>query len=427
MIIIDQKLKELEKKGKPIRVGLIGAGFAGRGFALQLLTAAPGIRLAAICNRTASYGKQAYKEAGIKDFVKTSSQKEVNEVVKDGKHVLANNPKWLCRCPDIDVIVDATYAVEQGAKIALDAFKNKKHLVLINTELDATLGPILKVYADKAGVTYTSADGDQQGALMNLYRQVKFMGFEPVMVGNIKGLIDTKRTPETQKAFADAHFQRPTMITSFADGSKISIEMTIIANATGLKVAKRGMYGPKCTHVSEAHKLFSKKELLNGGLVDYILEAEPAFGVFVLAHSDNPVRQRYMKMYKMGDGPIYTFYRHYHLSPLEAPSSVARAVLFNDATVAPIGAPVADVISYAKKNLKRGDILDGIGGFTCYGMIDNYETTRAENLLPIGLSEGCKLIKDIEMDAPITFDDVELPKGSLSVKLWKEQYDKFSK
>src|SRR3989344_2422389 len=224
MITVDKYLEKLEKSGKPVRVGLVGAGFAGRVFAMQVITSMVGMRLVAISNRTKSYGEQAYKESGIKDFVFT------------------NDPMLLCKSKDIDIIVDATYDTEFGAQVALEAFKNKKHLAIINAEMDSTIGPILKVYADKAGVIYTQADGDQPGVLMNLYREVKGLGFKPVMAGNIKSLIDPRRTPETQKAFAESHFQRPTMITSFADGTKICVEMATVANATGFKIGKRGMY-----------------------------------------------------------------------------------------------------------------------------------------------------------------------------------------
>ncbi len=426
MITVDTYLDKLGAKGKPIRIGLVGAGFAARGFAMQVITSMVGMRLVAISNRTTSYGEQAYKESGIEDFVYTNDPSEFNSAVKSGKYVLTNDPMLLCKSKDVDIIVDATYDTEFGAQVAISAFENKKHLAVINAEMDSTIGPILKVYADKKGVIYTQANGDQPGILMNLYREVKGMGFKPVMAGNIKSLIDVRRTPETQKAFAEAHFQRPTMITSFADGTKICVEMATVANATGFKVGKRGMYGPSCSRVEEASQLFSMDELMNGGLIDYILGAEPSFGVFILGYTENPIRQRYMSCYKMGDGPLYTFYRPYHLSPLEAPMSVARAVIFKDATLAPTFGPVADVVSIAKKDLKKGEILDGVGGFAVYGVVDNYVKTRAENLLPIGLSNGCVLNKEIPMDTAIAFDDVELPKGRLCDKLWNEQLKLFS-
>lgn len=425
MFIIDTKLQELEKNNQPIRVGLVGAGFAGRGFALQLLSGMPGMRLAAIANRTPSFAVEAFSNAGITDVAEVTSSAGLDQAVKDRKHVTTTNPELLCTSDQIDVIVEATGEIEFGCRVVIQAIQNKKHVVLINAELDTTLGPILKSYADQAGVIYTQADGDQPAKLMNLYREVKLLGFRPVLCGNIKSLIDHYRTPQTQKKFAEEHFQRPKHVTSFADGTKISFEMATVANATGFRVGKRGMLGPKCTHVNEAPNLYSQEDLLQRPLVDYILGAEPSFGVFVIAHSDQPVKRRYMNVYKMGDGPFYTFYTPYHLSPLEAPLSVARCFLFGDRALAPIK-PVCDVVAIAKRDLKKGELLDGIGGFTCYGAIDNTVALRKENLLPMGLTDGCQLIKDVTKDSALKYSDIRLPSARLADKLSIEQYTHFN-
>lgn len=427
MIIIDKALEKLEKKGKPIRVGLVGCGFAGRGFALQLLTNSVGMRLVAISNRTLKTAKKTYQDLGAKNIKNPKNQKAFDLAIKKGDSPITTNPKLLTSSKYIDVIVEATGEVEFGAQVALETIKNKKHLVLINAELDGTLGSILKKYADKEGVIYTQAEGDQPAVLMRLVRYVKQLGFKPVMVGNIKSLIDKRRTPKTQAAFARAHYQKPKMITSFADGTKIAFEMATIANATGFPVAERGMVGPKASHVDEAVNLFDKDRMLKTGITDYILGAQPSFGVFVIGYSNNPLKRRYMKVYKMGEGPFYTFYTHTHLSPLEAPISVAQAAIFNDASLSPKNSPVCDVVTLAKKDLKKGERLDGIGGFTVYGEIDNYETSLEGNLLPIGLSEGCVLKNDIKMDEQISFNDVELPKGRISDKLREEQNQTFFK
>jgi len=290
-------------------------------------------------------------------------------------------------------------------------------VVLMNAELDSTVGPILKVHADRNGVVITNTDGDEPGVAMNLYRFVKTVGYRPVAAGNFKGMIDPYRTPETQKGFAEKYNQKPRMITSFADGTKLSMEAAILANATTFRVAKRGMYGYRCAHVKETLNLYPLDQLLNGGLVDYILGAEPHTGAFVLGYNDHPTKRQYMNYFKMGDGPLYAFYTPYHLPHLQIATTVARAVLFHDPTVAPRGGPVCDVLTIAKRDLKAGEVLDGIGGFTCYGTIDNAEVSRRENLLPMGVSEGCRINRDIPKDQPITYDDVELPPGRLCDKL----------
>jgi predicted homoserine dehydrogenase-like protein len=240
-------------------------------------------------------------------------------------------------------------------------------------------------------------------------------------VGNIKGMLDEYRTPETQRAFAEKHKQEPKMVTSFADGTKLSMEQAVIANATGFKVSKRGMHGPACDHVQEAPDLFDLDELLDGGRVDYILGAEPGPGVFVIGYNDNPILQQYGTVYKMGEGPFYVFYVPYHLPHLEGPLSAARAKLFQDAAITPKGGPVCEVITVAKKDLEAGETLDGMGGFCSYGVIDNADVCRRDNLLPIGLSEGATLIRAVPKDQPITFDDVTMPEERLIDRLYAEQ------
>lgn len=426
MIILDKALEKLEKLGKPIRIGLVGFGFAGQGLAMQLVEGIPGMRLVAIANRTEKNIEKGLKLLKVKNYQSVKTQSEVEKSIKSKVIVTTSDFNLLSKSKNIDVIVEATGEIEFGSQVAMSAINNKKHIILLNAELDATLGPIIKKHADKAGVIFSQAEGDQPAVLMRIYRYVKQMGFKPVMVGNIKSLIDARRTPTTQAAFAKAHWQRPKMITSFADGSKIAFEMATIANATGFPVAKRGMQGLKAVRVEDAVNLFDKKQMLKTGLTDYILGAEPSFGVFVIAYSKNPIKRRYMQCYKMGDGPFYTFYTHCHLSPIEAPVTIAQSVIFKDASLAPIGAPVCEVITLAKKDLKKGEVLDAVGGFTVYGALENRKVARKENLIPQGLTDGAILRRDIKMDEAITFDDVELPKNRLADKLWQEQERMFS-
>jgi len=421
MIIVDNALEKREAEGNPIRLGLVGAGYMGRGIALQILKYVKGMRLSVISNRTLAEAEKAYAGGGVDEVQTVDTVLQLEDAIAKGRHAITDNPLLICEANGIDAVVEVTGAVEFSARVAMKAIEHGKHLILMNAELDATIGPILKVYADRAGVIVTTSDGDQPGVIMNLYRYVDAIGFKPVLAGNMKGLQDPYRTPETQKGYAEKYKQKPQMVTSFADGTKISMEMAVVANATGLKAGKRGMYGPRCEHVNDAVNLFPMDQLLNGGLVDYILGAEPAPGVFVLGYNENPIQQQYMNYYKMGDGPIYVFYTPYHICHFETPITVARAVLFKDAAAAPIGKSVCDVITAAKRDLKAGEMLDGIGGFTCYGMIENIDVSLAEDLLPMGLSKGCHLKRDIPKDYIITYADVELPIGRLVDKLRAEQ------
>jgi len=350
---------------------------------------------------------------------------QLDAAIAAGRPAITDDPTLLTSSPAIDVIVEATGEVEFGGGVALAAIEAGKHLVLVNAELDSTLGPILKVKADAAGVVLTDMAGDQPAVILDLIDEVRLLGYQPLLGGNIKSLLDHRRTPETQRAFAEAHGQRPKMITSFADGTKIAAEMVVVSNATGFGVATRGMLGPRATRVEEAPSLFDLDALRERPIVDYILGAEPSFGIFVLAYEDDPLTRDYLRFYKMGDGPVYTFYRPFHLGPLETVQTVARAVLLHDAAAAPAGAPVTEVIAQAKRPLTAGETLDGIGGFTVYGMIENATTARAERLLPMGLTDGAVLVRDVPLDAALTFDDVRLPEGRMSIPLWFEQARQF--
>jgi predicted homoserine dehydrogenase-like protein len=422
MIIIDTALKRRNSENRPIQVGLIGAGFMGRGIALQILLSVPGMRLAGIANRTLTTAERAYRMAGVDGMIATvTNARQVEDCIKKNRYVITEDAAALYQAENIDVIIEATGHVEYSAGVVLGSIKQNKHVVLMNAELDATIGPILNHYAKNQGVVYTNADGDQPGVIMNLYRYVQSIGCRPVLAGNMKGLQDVRRTPETQKSFAQQFHQKPQMVTSFADGTKISMEMAVVANATGFTVGKRGMYGPRCSHVAEAVNLFPMEQMMEKGLVDYTLGAEPGGGVFVLGYNENRIQQQYLKYYKMGDGPLYTFYTPYHLCHLEAPLTAARAVLFQDRAVAPLAGPVCDVITMAKKELKAGDVLDGIGGFACYGELEKSEICQKQNLLPMGLAEGCVVKEYIPMDQAISYENVRMPPGRLCDQLREEQ------
>jgi predicted homoserine dehydrogenase-like protein len=425
MIILDTALQQRQETENPVRVGIVGAGYLGRGMALQIISSIGGMRVAAISNRTLSKAEQAYTQAEVDGFDRVETVAELDDAITRDRYAVTDDPHLLCQASGIDVIIEATGTLEFAANVVLDAIEHGKHVVLMNAELDGTLGPILKVYADRAGVVYTNADGDQPGVVMNLFRFVKTIGYNPVLVGNIKGMLDEYRTPETQRAFAEKYKQEPKMVTSFADGTKLSMEQAVIANATGFGVSKRGMHGPACDHVEEAPDLFDLDELLDGGRVDYILGAEPGPGVFVLGYNDNPILRQYGTSYKMGEGPLYVFYVPYHLPHLEGPLSAARAALFQDAAIAPKGGPVCEVITVAKRDLRAGETLDGMGGFLSYGVIDNADVCRGDHLLPMGLSEGAVLRRDVPKDQPLTFDDVDLPSERLIDRLWAEQVEHF--
>ena len=429
MIIVDRALEQRETEGSPIHVAMVGAGLMARGIALQMVNVVPGMRLVAMSNRHLEGAHRAYREAGVENIRVVESVKQLEASIAAGDYAITEDAAILSQADRIDAIIEVTGTVEFGASVVLDAVRNGKHVVVMNAELDGTLGPILKFHADRAGVVLTNADGDQPGVIMNLYRFVKGIGVRPVLCGNIKGLQDPYRNPTTQEAFARRWGQRPHMVTSFADGTKVSFEQAIVANATGMRVGRRGMYGPTVpagTPIQEAVNLYPLDELLGGdGIVDYVVGASPGPGVFVLGTHDHPTQRHYLNLYKLGEGPLYCFYTPYHLCHFEVHNTVARAVLFSDAAITPISHAVVEVVATAKVDLKRGQRLDGFGGYLTYGQAENADVFRAENLLPMGLAGGSRLRRDVPKDRVLTYEDAYLPPGRLCDELRAEQDARF--
>lgn len=436
--IVDTALQARQEAGNPVRVGMIGSGFMGKGIANQIVNSVPGMELVAIFNRTVEKAKYAYEQAGVEEVREVKTVAELEAAIAHKQYAVTDDAMLLCRAEGIDALIEVTGAIEFGAEVVMEAIAHKKHIILMNAELDGTIGPILKTYADKAGVIITACEGDQPGVEMNLYRYVKSLGLTPMVCGNIKGLHDAYRNPTTQKGFAEQWGQNVHMVTSFADGTKISFEQAIVANGTGMTIAKRGMMGHDFMrhkeelikeynlnftgHIDDLTKLYDIDQLKElGGIVDYVVAVKPGPGVYVFATHDDPKQRHYLNLYKLGEGPLYSFYHPYHLCHLEVPMSVARVVLFNDVVLAPTYGPRVDVITAAKTDLKAGETIDCIGGYMTYGLCETAEITVEQNLLPIGLAEGCKLKRDVAKDQVLTYDDVEVPVGRLCDKLRAEQ------
>jgi predicted homoserine dehydrogenase-like protein len=427
MIIIDRALEARAAASDPIQVGLVGAGALGRGVARQFITSATGQRLAAIANRTLDHAAEAWTTSGTDRPSVVDDAAALDAAIRAGRPVVTTDPLVLCASEEIDAIIETTGTTDYGARVALAAIENGKH-VFINAELEATLGPILAVRAAARGVIVSSLDGDQPGTQMNLYRFARGMGFEPLVCGNIKGLQDHYRTPETQRGFAERYGLSAMMATSFADGTKISFEQAVVALSTGMRVAQRGMLGYEHDgHIDEMTGRYDVDALRAlGGIVDYALGPRPAPGVFVFAAQGDARQRAYLDFFKMGQGPLYSFYAPYHLAHMEAPSSVARAVLFGDPVTSP-STPTVEVIALAKRDLHAGETLDGIGGYLSYGACEDAIVARDEGLLPMGLAEGCRLVRDVARDQAIARADVELPPGRLADVLRREQDEVFDR
>ena len=427
MLLIDSRPRGPRCKGAaPIKIGMIGAGFMASGVLLQVNTVhRDAMRIVAVANRTPERAVAAYADAGQPDAALCDSAAALARAVEAGRPAVTEDPLLVATSPHVDVLLEVTGALEDAIPVVVAAIEHGKHIVLMNAELDGTVGPLLKRRADAAGVVYTNVDGDQPGVEMNLWRFVKGIGVRPVLCGNIKGLQDPYRTPTTQAGFARQWGQKPSMVTSFADGTKISFEQAIVANATGMTVAKRGMHGYTVepgTPIMEAAKLWDPEPLIAGpGIVDYVVGAAPGPGVFVLGMIEHPRQQHYLNLYKLGEGPLYCFYTPYHLCHFEVPNTIARAASFGDATIAPAGPPRVEVVALAKRDLAAGDEIDELGGYTVYGEAETAEATARGGLLPIGVAVGARLRHAVPKDRVLTYADVELPAGRLVDRLRAEQ------
>jgi predicted homoserine dehydrogenase-like protein len=424
MIIVDAALKARESEGRPVRVALIGAGFIARGLANHIANTTPGMSVVGVYNRHAQRAHDLCRYAALNDIVFPRGQHEVDLAIREDKVVATDDALSLARSPEVDVLVDVTGSVEFGARVALEAFRHGKDVVLLNAEIDATIGPILQVYAEKHSVILSACDGDEPGLQINLYRWVKGLGATPRVIGNIKGLQDPYRNPTTQKGFAEKWGQNPAMVTSFADGSKISFEQAIVANATGFVVRSRGMsrgleYRDDVMKIGRIYDIEEVRKL--GGIVDYVV-GTPSTKVYCLAEHPDSKQQHYLNLYKMGEGPLYSFFIPYHLVHFEVPTAIARVALFRDSVAKPLGGPVVEVCAVAKRDLRSGETLDDYGMYMTYGEAVNAEEMCRDRYLPEGLVEGCVLNRDVAKDSVITYDDVALPPGRLADQLRAEQY-----
>jgi len=428
MILVDTALRAREAEGRPIRVGMVGAGFMAHGVTNQITNSVPGMRVVAIYNRRVERAIDCYKYAtDSAEPVVAETQSQLDGAIRSLKPVVTEDVMLLARSEQIDVLLETTGSVEFGAHLLLEAFKHGKDVVLLNAEIDATIGPILHVYAARHGVVLSACDGDEPGLQINLYRWVRGLGLIPRVMGNVKGLQDPYRNPTTQKGFADKWGQNPSMVTSFADGSKVSFEEAIVANATGFFVKSRGMsrgleYRGDVMTIGQLYDIDELRQL--GGIVDYVV-GTPLTKVYCLAEHPDPKQQHYLSLFKMGNGPLYSFFTPYHLVNLEVHNAIARAVLFRDSVAKPLAGPIVEVCAVAKRDLKAGEVLDDYGQYMTYGEAVNSSDMRRERYLPEGLVQGCRLLRDIPKDGVIGMADVERPAGRLADRLRDEQYAYF--
>ena len=377
MFGIKNKLMELDENNKPIKVSLVGAGLMGKGLVSQMMLV-KGMIPSLVVSHKIDDAIEAYILAGVsRDDIKIAkSLEDINVAMENNKFVVTDITEYATKPNLIDVVVDATGVPDAGAKIAFDAILNKKDIVMLNVEADVVVGPILNRLAKSTGVVYTGTAGDEPGAVKEIVDFSEATGFEVLAIGKGKNNpIDFDATPESVKEQALKSGLKPLRLASFIDGTNTMVEMAAMANSTGFIPDVRGGHGPKtdAKNLARTYSLKTDGGILNKyRIVDYAHGVAP--GVFVIVTSSLPQVHHEMRFLKMGDGPNYALYRPYHLTSLETPISIARAAIYKEPTIAPIfDKPVAEVITMAKMDLKKGQRLDGIGEYTVIGSIDTYE------------------------------------------------------
>lgn len=428
MVGMNYKLAELEKRGTPIYAGIVGAGQMGRGMVSQVMSM-KGMRPAVVVDVVPENAKTAYREAGLtegKDFAAAETIEEGNKLLASGKFVVTANNELATKCGAIHCAVDATGVPEIGAKVAMDAINNKKHIVMLNVETDVCIGHILYKMACNAGVIYSGSAGDEPGAVMELYDFADALGFEVRVIGKGKNnVIDYDCTPETVAEEAKRKGASAKMICAFKDGTKTMVEMTAMANATGFLPDVTGAHGA-AGQVKELPDLLSLKSEGRGGIlssyktVEYINGVAP--GVFIIIASKLPCINHELAYLSMGSGPNYVLYRPYHLTSLETPLTVAKACIDQAPSIVPRAGLVAETGTIAKRDLKAGEKLDGIGGFTIRGTFISAQEAKKKNVLPMGLvNKSTEMLRDVKKGELVTYADVKLDENTLMVQLRRLQ------
>lgn len=412
-------LRELKNLKSRINVGLIGMGAMGKGLFYQIHKT-PGFECVALCDlrlekaiACATWMNRPYKVVG--------TLAGLNQAIRDGVLAICEDGSLLAQGEGMEVLIESSNAPSAGGEFALTALRHQKHVIMMNAETDLIFGPYLAHLAAREGVVYSSCDGDQHGVIRHLLDEVALWGFEVVMAGNIKGFLDRTATPESIIPEADKRNLDYRQATAYTDGTKLGVEMALLANAFGFDVLVPGMLGPRANHVRDVTRLFDFESLYRPGkpFVDYILGAQPDGGVFVVGRCDDPYQKSMMTYYKMGDGPFYVFYRPYHLCHVEALKEVAKAFLYGRSLLKPDHGFRANVYAYAKHDLHAHDTLDGIGGFACYGMIEN--ATGPHNPgLPICLAEDVRLRRDVAKGEKILLEDIECPDARFDFDLFRK-------
>lgn len=416
------RLVELRSLEADIQIAVLGVGSIGKGLVFQS-NITPRIQCAAIADIVVERAIACAEWLGL-DYRLVNDLGSMHDAVRRGKLAVCEDGLLCAQCNEVDVLIEATNSISAGGEHALTALEHGQHVVMMNYEADLMFGPFLLSRARKHGLVYTGCDGDQPAVVKRLTDELRFWGFDLVMAGNIKGYLDRYANPTTIIPEADKRNLDYRMCTSYTDGTKLGVEMAVVANALGLRTAIPGMYGPRCGHVRDVFELFDFNTLWQDRLavVDYVLGAQPTGGVFAIGYTGHEFQRFTLDWFppEMGPGPFYLFYRPYHLGHIEAMACVIDAFVDGTAVIEPSAGFHTNVYAYAKRDLPQGTELDGIGGYTCYGLIENCADQVENPGLPICLANEILLKRGVPKDGKILLSDVSLDPNHRDLILYKK-------
>jgi len=419
MIGLNEDLAERAASGRPVRIGMIGAGQMGTDVVAET-SMMKGVQVVAAADIDIARAREAYATGQVDgEVVEALTPAEADAAVAAGKRVAARDYRVITDMENIDVLLEATGVPDIGTRAALRAARMGHDLAMMNVETDITVGPILHWYTRQKGVLYALAAGDEPAACKELYDFADSLGFTVVALGKGKNNpLDRHSSPDDPAVMKEAARRglSPNMLIEFVDGSKTMIEMAAVSNATGLIPDVRGMHGPETDrdHLNQTFALQEEGGVLSRmGVVDFGV-GRVAPGVFAIVRTDHPRLRQAMILRDMGNGPYYTLFRPFHLCSIEVPLTCAMLALRRRSNMVPLDRLVSEVFAVAKRDLQPGDVLDAIGGTAYYSLIDTFETAKAERLLPIGLAKGARLVRPVAIDTPITCDDVEIKPSTIA-------------
>ncbi|WP_297687626.1 NAD(P)-binding domain-containing protein [uncultured Anaerococcus sp.] len=425
MLKINRNLREMKDNGESIKLAIIGCGKMGSSLISQL-SKIDAMEVKLVVDRNPRKAIKALVQAGISEdkIIYTDDYNEGYEVLEKGFVAVSTNHRLAYKLLQINAVVDCTGNPPFGAVIARKTIQYHKHMISFNVECDATVGPVLHDMAKKAGVVYTGILGDEPGAIMDLVDSAYGMGLKVLVAAKGKNNpLDNYATAEILEEEAKKKGLSPRMLTSFVDGTNTMIELNAVCNALGFLPDTFGCHGITTSpdRAVEDFKLKADGGVLNSyGVVEFSPGMAP--GVFIIVTSDQEDVRDLMKFLGFGDGPNYLLYRPYHLTSLEAPITIYDAVVENEPSIAPIHGQVADTVTVAKRDIKKGEKLEGIGSDRVFGKLTSHDRCLNEDLLPIGLiTPNTEAIVDIKKDTVIDMSMVKIDEKATITRLRRRQ------